>query len=262
MAPVGETMELRVLGCSGGIGNGHRTTSFLLDGEILIDAGSGVGDLTLAELERIRHIFLTHSHLDHIHTIPLLVDTVFDALAEPIHVHAEERTLQALKDHIFNNVIWPDFTRLPHPEQPVLRLLPMAPGEQVILGRRRLEMVRVNHIVPTVGYRVTGPGGVFAFSSDTTTNDSFWQELNRGDRLDLLIVESAFSNSELELCRLARHYCPTLLAADLAKLEHRPLIYLTHAKPGEAEKIFTECRELLGERIGHLTGGEVFRFPL
>lgn len=254
-------MQLRVLGCSGGIGAGLRTTSFLLDDDVLIDAGSGVGDLTLAEMARIKHIFLSHSHLDHIHAIPLLIDSVFDQLDEPIQVHALPVTLKALRDHIFNGVIWPDFTRLPHPEKPVVRFVEMESGQVVELGQRSVEMIPVNHIVPTVGYRISGPTGTVAFSADTTTNEGFWEALNAGQRLDLLIVEAAFSNAEAELCRLARHYCPSLLADDLRKLRHTPRIALTHAKPGEEEKIFEECRELLSDcRIEHLVGGEVFTF--
>lgn len=252
-------MQLRVLGCSGGIGAGHRTTSFLVDDEILIDAGSGVGTLDFEEMSRIRHIFLTHSHLDHIHCIPLLIDTVFDSAGAPVEVHAQPETLQALEKHIFNNVIWPDFTRLPHPERPVLRLVPMKPYEPIRIGRVELEMIPVNHIVPTVGYRVSGSEGTFAFSGDTTTNDSFWAALNRYPRLDMLIVEAAFSNQEEELCRAARHYCPRMLADDLAKLRHHPAIYLTHAKPGEEGTIFQECRELIREReVNQLSGDERF----
>ncbi len=252
-------MDIRVLGCSGGIGAGLRTTSFLIDDDILLDAGSGVGELSLEEMVGIRHIFLTHSHLDHIHTIPLVVDSVFDRIVEPILIHALPDTIQALQNHIFNGVIWPDFTRLPHPERPVLRFDTMEPGEIVTLGERQFEMIPVNHIVPTVGYRITAPGGVFAFSGDTTTNDTFWDVLNQGPRLDLLIVEAAFPNSERELCRMARHYCPEMLAADLAKLRHRPRVCLTHAKPGAEEKIFQETRTLLADyQLSHLTGGERF----
>jgi len=252
-------MELRVLGCSGGIGAGHRTTSFLIDEDILIDAGSGIASLSLDQMACIRHIFLTHSHLDHVHCIPLMVDSIFDTITEPIQVHAQAETLRALENHLFNGVIWPDFTRLPHPERPVLRFVPMAPGEPLRIGNREFEMIPVNHIVPTVGYRVTTTDGTFAFSGDTTTNDTFWAGLNRLSRLDLLIVEAAFSNEEAELCRLARHYCPELLAKDLKKLTHHPKVYLTHAKPGEEVKIFEECRALIRDREVHqLSGGEVF----
>jgi cAMP phosphodiesterase len=253
-------MELKVLGCSGGIGRGHRTTSFLLNETILIDAGSGVSELTLEQMAGIRDIFLTHSHLDHIHCIPLLVDSIFDAIDEPIRIHAQPDTIRALEKHVFNGVIWPDFTKLPNPERPVMRFLPMEPGQAVSVGDLTFEMIPVHHLVPTVGYRVESPNRVFAFSGDTTTNDTFWEALNKRDRLDLLVVECAFSSEEMELCRLARHYCPELLAADLRKLRHRPALYLTHAKPGEEGKIFAECRELIDDReIDQLSGGEVFK---
>jgi len=253
-------MQVRVLGCSGGIGAGRRTTSFLVDDDVLIDAGSGVGDLTLQEMAPIRHLFLTHAHLDHIMCLPSLADGVFDALRRaPLQIHCLPETAEALQRHLFNGVIWPDFTRLPSLAQPVIRFVPMAPGEEVVVGERRFEMIPVHHVVPTVGYRVTAPGGVFAFSGDTTCNDSFWDALNAGDRLDLLIIECAFSNAEEAMCRMARHYCPTLLADDLQKLRHRPRIWLTHAKPGEEEQIFDECRRLItGRAVEHLSGGELF----
>lgn len=252
-------MELRVLGCSGGIGgNSRRTTSFLLGEEILIDAGSGVADLELEQLAKIRHIFLTHSHLDHIHMIPLLVDSVFDRLQQPIVIHGLPHTLKALREHIFNNVIWPDFSILPTEEFPVMVYQPMKPGERVTVGDNQFTMLPVNHLVPTVAYVVEYPGGVFAFSGDTTTNDTLWEGLNQLERLDHLIVESAFSNAELQLSEVSRHYCPRLLAEDLLKLQHNPHIYLTHAKPGEEEMIFQECCKLITERpLSHLTGGEV-----
>ncbi len=252
-------MEVRVLGCSGGIGAGRKTTSFLIDRDVLIDAGSGVGELQLEEMAAIRHIFLTHSHLDHVHALPLLADSILQAIGEPIVVHALAETIKALQEHIFNWAIWPDFTSLPHPDKPVLRFVPMRPGEVVVVGERRFEMIPVNHIVPTVGYRVCTPEKAFAFSGDTTTNDTFWEALNRGDRLDVLVVESAFSNGEADLCRVARHYCPELLAADLKKLRHNPVIYLSHAKPGEEEKILRECKEsIVGRDLHHLSGNETF----
>jgi hypothetical protein len=41
-------LKLRILGCcSGGIGGGLRTTSMLLGHDVLIDAGTGIGDLSL-----------------------------------------------------------------------------------------------------------------------------------------------------------------------------------------------------------------------
>lgn len=251
-------MEIRVLGCSGGIGgSGRRTTSFLIGQNVLIDAGSGVADLSLDQLAGIRHIFLTHAHLDHIHMIPLLIDSVFDRIKQPVVIHALPHTLKALRDHIFNWVVWPDFTKLPSEESPVLVFQEMEPGERISVDDVHFSMIPVNHIVPTVAYTVEYPGGAFAFSGDTTTNDTLWEGLNALERLDHLVVESAFSNAEIALCEMSKHYCPQLLAADLQKLRHNPKIYLSHAKPGEEDMIYQECRQLITERpLHHLTGGE------
>lgn len=252
-------MELRVLGCSGGVGSGLRTTTLMLDHDILIDAGTGVGDLSLQQMSGIRHIFLTHSHLDHITSIPLLVDSIFDHIHQPIVIHALEATIQALRTHIFNNVIWPDFTALPHPDTPVLRYEVMAPGEVVRVRDISFEMVPVNHVVPGVGYIITTPDAVFAFSGDTTTNDSFWQRLNALDHLDLLIVEAAFPNRDIEICRRAGHYCPSLLGDDIAKLQHQPEVYISHNKPGDESEIFAECSEAVTtHHINCLSAGSRF----
>lgn len=121
-------------------------------------------------------------------------------------------------------------------------------------------MIQVNHIVPGVGYRVENATSVFAFSGDTTTNDNFWQTLNDFEQLDLLIVETAFTNDEVDLCRRAGHYCADLLAADLAKLKHRPRIYITHNKPGSEQQILSECAQAIeGHEIHSLTGGTRFK---
>lgn len=241
-------MKLRILGCSGGVGAGLRTTSMLIDHDILIDAGSGVGELNLEEMVGIRHIFLTHSHLDHIGFIPLLLDSIFDQIDEPIVVHALPETIDALRTHIFNWVIWPDFAKLPDEDRPVVRFEEMHPGHPFISGERSLEMIRVNHAVPAVGYRIASPGGVIAFSGDTTSNDEFWQVLNDSPRLDVLIVEAAFANRDEEISRLSRHFCPSLLAADMVKLNHDPEVYITHNKPGEEDVIIAECQAAMPER--------------
>src|SRR5215212_10380131 len=149
------TMRLRVLGCSGGIGGRHlRTTSFLVDSDILIDAGTGVGDLTLAELSQIDHIFVTHSHLDHVTSIPLLVDTIGGMRGKPIDVYATRATTEILKNHLFNWAIWPDFTEIPTADAPFLRYEELEPGVPVKLGNREITPLPARHTVPAVGYQL------------------------------------------------------------------------------------------------------------
>jgi len=251
-------MKLRVLGCSGGIGGELRTTAMLIDDDILIDAGTGIGELTLDEMKKVRHIFLTHTHLDHIACLPLMVDSMFPHIVEPMMIRSHASAIEVLKKHIFNWAIWPDFASLPTADNPVMRYESLRMGDVCTLDGRSFEMMPVNHIVPTVGYRIECASGVVAFSGDTTTNDTFWAELNKRSRLDVLIVEVAFKESFRELSLKSRHYCPSLLAEDLKKLRHRPRIFLTHNKPGEEELIFSQCREMITDRqLQRLTSGLV-----
>jgi len=153
-------MKVKVLGCSGGVNQNVATTSFLIDEDILIDAGTGVCTLPLDEMRSIRHIFVTHSHLDHIASIPLLADTLFDDLiGNPIVVHALPETIKALKDHIFNWIIWPDFTELPHVTDAVLKLEPMQAGSSIAVALATVskKMARFSHsvVIPPV-MRVSG----------------------------------------------------------------------------------------------------------
>ena len=140
-------MHIRVLGCSGSIAAGCRTTAFLLDHDVLIDAGTGVGDLTLDELAHVDHILLSHSHLDHVLGVPLLADSVMRRRTgrAPIQVHGLPATLDALRQHIFNGTIWPDFTRLPSAEHPVLSLHPFNTGDVLSFGERRIEVLPALH---------------------------------------------------------------------------------------------------------------------
>lgn len=253
-------MIIRVLGCSGGISRNVATTSFLIDDDILIDCGTGVCDLTLDEMRKIRHIFITHSHLDHITSIPFLVDTLFETLiGNPVTVHAQRSTIKVIREHIFNWSIWPDFTVLPHKTNAVLRFTGMKGGEVTKINGRSIEMITVNHAVPGVGYRVESKKKVFAFSGDTTSNENLWASLNRHKRLDLFFVESAFANKDIELARIAFHYCPELLAKDLPKLKHRPDVYISHLKPGEEKLIMKECRQALPEwDCQQIKSGDIF----
>ena len=252
-------MRIKILGCSGGIGAELRTTSLLVDKDILIDAGTGIGDLSLDEMRQIRHVFLTHSHLDHTAGLPLLVDTIFEQLKEPLTVYGRPETLEAVQTHVFNWVMWPDFAELPTRQVPVLAYKPLKLGQRHTLQGRTLHMVEVNHTVPGAGYIIEKGGKVFAFSGDTYTNDSFWAAVNAYPKVDVLMVETAFANGNQKLADLAKHYCPKTLAADLAKFKHDPDIYVTHLKPGAEDAIFTEIVAALPKRRLHrLLGGEVF----
>jgi ribonuclease BN (tRNA processing enzyme) len=252
-------MKITVLGCSGGISSTARTTSFLVDHDILIDAGTGVGDLTVDALRAIDHVFLTHSHLDHHGALPFLLDTVGAARTTPVTVYAQEATLEALKRHIYNNVIWPDFSRIPTPQQPFMAYRTLPAGAEIVLGSRRIHSVPVNHVVPAVGFLVSGNGGSFAFSGDTTVTDEFWMALNACGDLRHLFIETSFLDKDEELTRLSKHLCPKLLAGELGKLKSRTQVHISHLQPGYEDAIMREVAQRIPDgtprRLRH---GEVF----
>jgi ribonuclease BN (tRNA processing enzyme) len=234
-------MRIRVLGCSGGIGAGSLTSAMLIDDDVLIDAGTGIGDLALADLRSIRHVFLTHAHLDHIAGLPMLADSVFDEdFKIPLTVYAREETLRAVQAHLFNDVIWPDFARLPSSAHPMLRYQVCSPGDTVSIDHRDFYAVDVMHSVPSLGFTVQNSGGVFAVSGDTKSNETLWPVLNACEDLKVLVIEVSFPDEMEALATQSGHYCPRTLTRDLERLDHDPEIWLTGMKPGEESRILEQ----------------------
>jgi ribonuclease BN (tRNA processing enzyme) len=254
-------MAIRVLGCSGSIAAGSRTTSFLLDDNVLIDAGTGVGDLTLDEMVAIDHILVTHSHLDHVLAIGLLADSVArrrQAAGRPaIQVHALAATIAALRLHVFNGVIWPDFTRLPDTERPLLAFAPIEVGQVLDLGRRQVEVLPALHTVPAVGYAVHGRAGDWVFTGDTGPNPALWARLAER-RVATLVIETAFGDDEHALARVSRHLCPAELRRELEQFQQPADVYITHIKPGEVEPVMSEiAAQGSRHRIQALATGQI-----
>jgi len=233
-------MKLRVLGCSGGIGGSLRTTAFLVDHDILIDGGTGVADLALDELLRIDHVFVTHSHLDHVACIPFLLDTVGALRERPLTLHASAQTIETLRTHLFNWHLWPDFSVIPDAAAPYLRYRPMALGETVRVGRRSVCSLPANHVVPAVGYHLDSGAGSLVFTGDTAPCEALWEAVNRITNLRHLIIETAFSNAEAALAAASKHLTPDLLAGELARLQAQPQIFISHLKPVDGASTMEE----------------------
>ena len=254
-------MKLRILGCSGGIGDGAQTTAMLLDDDILIDAGTGVGRLSFSELVKIDHIFVTHAHLDHVAFIPFLVDTVGSLRARPITIHAIQATLDILQEHLFNWQIWPDFTEIPDYNLPYMRYEALSLDHTIVLEGRKITPLPANHVVPAVGYHLDSDQASLVFTGDTTTNDTLWTAVNKIKNLKYLIIESAFCNQKRDIAIRSKHLCPSLLAEELEKLEQTPEIFITHLKPGEADVTMREIQQCIRRYSPHrLESDQLFEF--
>jgi ribonuclease BN (tRNA processing enzyme) len=263
-------MKVRVLGCSGAIAKDCRTTSFLIDHDVLIDAGTGVGDLTLIEMARIDHVLLTHSHLDHVAALPLMVDAVASQRQKPLQVHALPATIAALKAHVFNNVIWPDFSRIPTAEAPFITFHAIQTGQTIELASKHIEVLPAVHTVPAVGYAVCSAGSAnyWVFTGDTEQNPALWARINQLD-VAMLVIETAFSNREHSLAKRSLHLSPQTLANELDHIDKSKKypIYITHTKPFETDLIMAEIQRFdetmpgrsdVAHDIRWLRAGQVF----
>lgn len=253
-------MEIRVLGCSGGIGGpGRRTTALLVDGDLLIDCGTGVGELSLEALQGIDHVFLTHSHLDHLALLPMLLDSVAECRSRPIVIHGLPETLEALRKHVFNGQIWPDYLLLPNPEHPVLRMQEIRVGEVLDLGGRIIEALPADHVVPALGYRLEGSRGSLVFSGDTAFAPALLECLNCCENLIFLLLEVALPNEKNASLGASKHLSPNGLARMLSGLRRNPELYLTHLKPAFEQSIGKELEQTsLAMGFQLLRQGQVF----
>jgi ribonuclease BN (tRNA processing enzyme) len=259
--------RVQVLGCSGSIAAGSRTTAFLLDDTVLIDAGTGVGDLALDAMALIDDIVVSHSHLDHVLAIPLLADSVMKLRLTqpergPIRVRGLPDTLAALRAHLFNGQLWPDFTAIPSAQRPILQLLPFAVGDTLRLGPvgrvRHIEVLPAAHTVPACGFAIDSARGWWVYTGDTGPNPALWAAL-KGRRIAHLVIETAFGDDERWLADLSGHLAPSSLGAELAQLDGSVPVHITHPKPGEVAAVVAQVRAIsTAHRIEPLVKGLVF----
>jgi len=255
-------MEIRVLGCYGSHLPGFGTTCFQLDTKTLIDGGTITSVLTLEEQLQIEYVFLTHAHLDHIRDIMFLVDNIFYLRRPfPLVLVSTPGILETVHNHLFNGQIWPDFSLIPSPANPVLRLQPIQAGEPLAAGSWMISATPVNHTVETVAYTAVSREGAVIFIGDTGPTEAIWQEANRCDNLKGIFIEVSFPNRMEELAALTRHLTPRTLSRELEKLRHKEAgVYVFHLKLQHDAEITRELLELPQKKKIHiLRDGEKIR---
>ncbi len=236
-------MKWHVLGSYGGSSPQCRTTSFLIDDTLALDAGAITQALSLEAQRAINHIVLTHSHLDHIASIPFLIENTFGQREGAVEILVSPPLLHTIKHHLFNNDTWPDFTRIPNDLLPAMRLRCVEERLPFAVNHLRLTPVPVNHTVPTHAFLVEDDRGAALFTSDTGPTDEVWEVANRTEHLHAVIVEVSFPNRMQGVADLALHLTPQTLAAELVKLRRRVPVYLYHLKPPFLEELRRELAE-------------------
>ncbi len=245
-------MEFKVLGCHGGETPKHRPPAFAIDGRAVIDAGSLTSVLTLEEQRKIEFVLISHAHVDHVRDLALMADTRAQMGGPPLIVASTKGTISALKRHMFNQKLWPDFTTIPSPSNPTVVFKRIRPEVTTQLGRFSVTPVEVNHTVEAVGFIVSDGKSAIAYSGDTGPTERLWQIVEHREDISALVMEVAFPNRRLRLAIQSGHHTPKLLEKGLRMLRgKRDLpVLLFHIKPVFQREVE---RDLLRVKAHNLT---------
>lgn len=253
-------MNVLVLGSAGSEGPGSNPPAFLIDGFLLLDAGTVALTLDRVAQCRITHIFLTHAHMDHIKGIPFLVDNFVSMERNcQVVIHSGREVISDLRKNIFNNRIWPDFTAIPDDKNPAMRYREITTRQTVEAGGYRIRASRVSHAVPAYGYLVEDPSnGSLVYTGDTGPTHAIWKRMRNHD-VKALIIEVSFPDEMVDLALTTGHLTPSLLAGEIAKMQYIPeKIYVSHLKPYYRKQIEAQLARIPGVSLEVLADGNSF----
>jgi cAMP phosphodiesterase len=253
-------MKLKVLGCYGGNIPGHGMTSLLVNDALAMDAGWVSGALSLKQQVKVKDVLISHSHLDHTCTLPFLIDNNFSAPGFSLRIYAIPEVIASMKNHLFNNLTWPDFTSLPNDMTPVLKLVEITPEVPFVVNGITIRAIHVSHIVPTTGFILEDKKGAIAFSSDTGPTHRFWEVVNSVKNLKAVITETSFPNELQQLATISGHMTPNTLGAELRKLKQEVPVHLYGGKPKHLTVIRKQIRALKLRNVHMFVQGKTYNF--
>lgn len=252
-------MKIRILGCHGSELPGIHLSSYLIDDSIILDAGSITSTLTFEEQKKIKHILISHSHLDHIKDIAFLADNLQEAPPTPIEIISSEETIKIIEEHLLNNQIWPDFTKLPNEKNPILKYKPIKANAPYKIEGVEIKAVYSNHVVPTVSYFISNQESTVLFTSDTGPTKEIWEIANKTKNLKAVFIDTTFPNKMQSLADKSKHLTPHRLKEEITKLKQKATIYSYHNKGRFKQELDSEIKECCQE-VKILKEGEILNF--
>ncbi|MEZ5314025.1 MAG: 3',5'-cyclic-nucleotide phosphodiesterase [Thermoanaerobaculia bacterium] len=253
-------MKIEVLGSYGGESVDCRMTCLLVNDTVALDAGSLSQVLPIDRQRQVQSILLSHSHMDHISSLPFFIENVFGKMREAVDVYASPATIYALRRHLFNNDTWPDFTRLPNHLLPVVRFHDLEEEVPIVIGGVQFTPISVNHLVPTFGFLIEQGGAKVLWSSDTGPTQRLWEIANQTAGLQGVWVDTSFDNALQPIADVSGHLTPQSLQAELRKLERKVPVLLHHLKPPCIAQIHTEVKALANPDLGFVEQGKTYEF--
>jgi len=255
-------MKVKILGCSGSEAIGHNPPGFLVNDVMMLDAGTITAALSVGAQSRITDVLISHTHLDHIKSLLFMADNIIGRIKKPVNIRAIPQVLDAIKKHLMNDLIWPDFTRIPNAKDPVLAYAPMPIGKTVTIAGLKVKAVPMNHPVPAVGFLVSDGASSFIYSADTGPNEGLWKEAAKAKNLNAIIVDTSFPNSMDYVAGLSGHFTPAQLHQDLtkARVDVGVPIYIYHIKPVHKKTVIRELTALGRKNVKVLQEGKTYHF--
>ena len=254
-------MKIQVLGGHGGLAKGLGTTSFLIDDKLLLDAGAVASTLSVEEQTRIDYILISHCHLDHIKDLAFICDNCFGLRQKPFEVYTHATVKKIIKDHLLNNVVWPDFTTLPNLENPTMRIHDVPAEKTFELGEYKITPVKVNHDYDAMGFIIEKGNSSVLFTVDTGPTERIWEIGKKIKNLKAIFTEVSFPNDLQSVADISHHHTPQTILNELSKMPTDVPIILTHLKPNYRQSILEEMGKLGEKRIKILEkDGEIFQF--
>jgi cAMP phosphodiesterase len=242
-------MLVRIIGGHGGVSPGFKATSYLIDGKLLIDAGSVASGIQIEEQSHIDNILISHSHLDHISDLAFMADNCFGMKGRPFEVYANAPVKKAIKTHLLNDILWPDFTMLPSKDNPTLRFHDIKPEEWIQLGEYKILPVPVNHPGGALGFIIQRKNTAIVFTQDTGSTDKIWEHALKLQNLKAIFTEVSFPNALAKVATDSQHHTPATMREEIKKMPKNVPIFLGHLKPNFQHQLFAEIEELNDERI-------------
>ncbi|MCB9060872.1 MAG: 3',5'-cyclic-nucleotide phosphodiesterase [Halobacteriovoraceae bacterium] len=242
-------MLVRIIGGHGGVSPGFRATSYLIDGKLLIDAGSCATGILIDEQVLIENILISHPHLDHIKDLAFLSDNCFGLKDKPFEVYSNSTVKKAITDHLMNEIIWPDFSKLPSPKNPTIRFHDIQPEQELTLGEYKILPVRVAHPGNALGFIVEKKDTSVLFTQDTGPTERIWELGKQRKNLKAIFTEVSFPNELEQVAIASDHHTPKSIAEEIKKMPKEVPIFLGHLKPNYQTQLYHEIEEIGNERI-------------
>jgi ribonuclease BN (tRNA processing enzyme) len=237
-------MLVRIIGGHGGVAPGFRATSYLIDGKLLIDAGSVASGILIDEQVLIDHILISHAHLDHISDLAFISDNCFGLKGKPFQVYSNQLVKDAIKTHLMNDIIWPDFSKLPNTQNPTMAFNVIESEKVIQLGEYKIISIKVNHPLDGMGFIVEKKNTSVLFTQDTGPTDRIWEIAHGIKNLKAIFTEVSFPDRLKDVARMSQHHTPATMKEEIKKMPKDIPIFLGHLKPNFQTLLYKEIEEI------------------